>query len=388
MIAQRVKLLNPSVTLSLSEKAKELKDRGNDVISLSVGEPDFPTPLYIKEAGKRAIDENKTKYTPVAGIPELKNALIDAYEREQGYRFDPKEIIVHPGSKYSIFLAALTLVEPGERVIIPTPYWVSYPEIIRFAGGEPVFVPYWDKGSFDLRYDLFEEEIKKGVKLIILNVPSNPTGVIMQEKELVKLLEASLKYNFYILLDECYRRMLYDGHTFPSPLKLFPEAKSRLIVSGSFSKSYSMTGWRVGFTFAPAEIVKYMNRLQGHSTSNPPSMAQYAAVTALKEEKEEVNDMVREYQRRRDICLQLLDEIPGVETTKPHGAFYLYPCVEKALKGKYSSTEEFAKALLETRFVSLVPGEAFGTPGFLRISYAASEKNLREGIARMREALR
>ena len=387
MLNGRIKNLKLSSTLALVLKANELREKGKKVISLSVGEPDFPTPDYIKEAGIKAIKNGKTRYTPASGIKELKEALIDIYEKEQSYRFDINEVMVHPGSKFSIFLVANTILSEGDRVLIPLPYWVSYPEIIKFTGAEPVFVNSWNGNKFYYKYEDYEKEIKKGIKLFILSSPSNPTGIIMGKEELQKLLKAAVDYDFYLLIDECYRRIIYDGATYPSPLKVYPEAKERVIVSGSFSKTFAMTGWRIGFTFAPKEIIKYMGILQSHSTSNPATPSQYAALAALTEEKDEVNKMVKEYQRRRDLALELLNKIPQIKITKPEGAFYLFPYLGEAIKGKFNSTYEFSEYLIEKFHVVVVPGESFGLEGFIRISYAASEDDIKEGILKIAEAI-
>jgi aspartate aminotransferase len=388
MLNNKILKINKSSTLAIVEKAKELKNKGIDVITLSVGEPDFSTPEYIKEAGKKAIDDGKTKYTAASGIKELKEALIEKYKEEQDFEFSRKEIIIHPGSKFSIYLTANVLLNEGERVLIPSPYWVSYPEIIKAAGGEPVFVRYWDKNNgFEYSYDKFLPEIKKGIKLFILSSPSNPTGAIMKSEELKKLLHASLEYDFYLLIDECYRRLIFDSLEYPSPLKILPEAKDKVLVSGSFSKTYAMTGWRIGWTFANSQIIDYMGRLQSHSTSNPPTMSQYAALAAITKEKDEVVKMVIEYKKRRDIGYELLKKIKGISIQKPEGAFYLFPNIKEAINGKYKNTFQFAEQLLSKYHVAVVPGEAFGEEGFIRISYAASEKHIREGIGKIKQAL-
>ncbi len=388
MLNKRILKINKSSTLAIVEKAKELKSKGVEVIALSVGEPDFSTPEYIKKAGKKAIDEDKTRYTAASGIKELKQALIDRYKKEQGFEYKLNEIIVHPGSKFSIYLTAIVLLNEGERVLIPSPYWVSYPEIVKSAGGIPVFVNYWDKKEgFQYKFDKFLPEIKKGIKLFILTSPSNPTGAVMKADELKKLLEASLEYDFYLFVDECYRRLIFEGLTYPSPLKILPEAKDKVLISGSFSKTYAMTGWRVGFTFANLEIIDYMGRVQSHSTSNPPTISQYAALEAILNEKDEVFKMVIEYEKRRDLGYELLKEIKGVSIQKPEGAFYLFPNIKEAMKGRYDNSFQFAEYLLSKYHVAVVPGEAFGEEGFIRISYAASENDIREGIKRIKEAL-
>ncbi len=388
MLNKRILKINKSSTLAIVEKAKELRNQGIDVITLSVGEPDFSTPNYIKQTGKGAIDDNKTRYTAASGIKELKEALIKRYKEEQGVEFSLNEIIIHPGSKFSIYLTASVVLNEGERVLIPSPYWVSYPEIIKAAGGEPVFVKYWDnQNGFQYSFEKFLPEIKRGIKLFILSSPSNPTGAIMKGAELKKLLQASLDYDFYLLIDECYRRLIFDNLEYPSPLKILPEAKDKVLVSGSFSKTYAMTGWRIGWTFANSEIIDYMGRLQSHSTSNPPTISQYAALAAITQEKDEVDKMVMEYNKRRDMGYELLKNINGVMIQKPEGAFYLFPNIKKAIKGKYDNTFQFAEKLLSKYHVAVVPGEAFGEEGFIRISYAASEKHIREGIEKIKQAL-
>ncbi len=386
-INKRIAIISPSLTLSLVKKAKDLKDKGKDVVELSVGEPDFPTPEHIKEEGIKAIRENKTKYTPASGIKELKEAIIEMYKKEQGYEFSESEVVINPGSKFSIFASLLTLVKDGERVLIPTPYWVSYPEMVKIAGGTPVFSSYWDGEKFSLKYEFFEEEIKKGIKAIILNSPSNPTGAVMNKEELKKLLISSVENNFYILFDECYRKILYTDEEFPSPLKLLPEVKDRILIMGSLSKTYSMTGWRIGYTLGPEKIIKYISMIQSHSTSNPPTISQYAAVKALKEKSDTIDNMIKTYKKRRDLTFNLLKDIPGIKTDLPDGAFYFFPNISSAIEGKFKSSYEFTEFLLKNYYTVIVPGEGFGMPGFARISYATSEENIEKGIERIKKAL-
>ncbi len=387
MLNERIKKLKISSTLALMAKAEELKAQGRKVISLSVGEPDFPTPEYIKEAGIRAIREDKTRYTIASGIKELREALIEIYKREQGYEFGINEIMIHPGSKFSIFLIANVLLQEGDRALIPAPYWVSYPEIIKFTGAEPVFVNSWNGDNFYYKFEDYLPEIKKGIKLFILSSPSNPTGIIMKEEELLKLLKATIEYDFYLLVDECYRRIIYDGIEYPSPLRIYPQAKERVIISGSFSKTFAMTGWRVGFTFAPEEIIKYMKIVQSHSTSNPATPSQYAALSALIDEKDEIKKMVEKYEKRRNLVYSLLKEIDGIKITKPEGAFYFFPYIKEAIKDKFENSYKFTEYLIEKYQVVVVPGEAFGTEGFIRISYAASEDDIKEGISKIAKAI-
>ncbi len=388
IFSKRVENLNPSLTLSLVKKAKELKSRGKEVIELSVGEPDFPTPSPIKEAGIKAIREDKTKYTPASGIDELKEAIIENYKKEQGFKFEKDEVIVNPGSKFSLFSSILALVNPDEKVLIPSPYWVSYPEMVKIAEGKMVFSSYWDGKKFEYKYSMFEKEFKKGIKLMILNSPSNPTGTVIKETELKKILEASIEYDFYILFDECYRKIIYTDFPHPSPLKLLPEAKDKILIMGSLSKTYSMTGWRIGYTLGPKKIIRYISMIQSHSTSNPPTISQYAAIEALKGSDEEVSKMVETYKKRRELVYELLSSIPGVKTYLPEGAFYFFPNIEKAIKGKFSSSFEFAEYLLNNFYTVIVPGEGFGAPGFIRISYATSEENIIKGIENIKKALR
>lgn len=386
-IAKRLYTLQPSSTFIFMAKAQELKNKGIDVIDLSVGEPEVPTPENVKTAGIRAIEENFTKYTPTAGIAELRNLIAQEYSKKTGVTFEPKEVIVNPGSKFGLFLSALTLLDEGDEVIIPSPYWVTYPEQIKLCGGVPVFVPLLEgEGRINFKGEKIIPFINEKTKAVILNYPSNPSGSVIDEEGLKKLCELSVQRGFYIIIDECYRDIIFE-RDFPEALKLCPSSKNNLIIIGSFSKSYSMTGWRIGYTLASKEIIEKMEILQGHSTSNPCSISQKAAVEAIKNSSHHIEKIRELYLRKRNMGIELLREIKNIKVYPPEGAFYFYPDFSYYIKGKIRDTNDLVLYLIENARVVTVPGDSFGTPGFIRISFAVSDENLVEGIKRIKEAI-
>lgn len=385
--SKRLDVLQPSSTFIFMAKAQELKKKGIDVIDLSVGEPELPTPQNVKEAGVKAIEENFTKYTPTAGIAELRGAIAEDYSQKTGVTFDSKEVIITPGSKFGLFLSAMTLFDEGDEVIIPSPYWVTYPEQVKLCGAIPVFVPLIeDDGSINFKGEKIIPFITERTKAIILNYPSNPSGSVIDEKGLKRLCELSAQKGFYIIIDECYRDIIFERE-FPEALKLCPSSKNNLIIIGSLSKSYSMTGWRIGYTLASKEIIEKMEILQGHSTSNSCSISQKAAIEAIKNSSEHIKKMKEIYLKRRDMGIKLLREIKNVKVQPPEGAFYFYPDFSYYIGGKFKDTTELVLFLIENARVVTVPGDSFGTPGFIRISFAVSDENLVEGIKRIKEAL-
>ncbi|MGQ9619158.1 MAG: pyridoxal phosphate-dependent aminotransferase [Candidatus Aminicenantia bacterium] len=384
---KRVGLLQPSSTFVFMSKAQELKKKGLNVIDLSVGEPELPTPENVKETGIKAIKENFTKYTATSGIIELKKVIAEDYSRKTGVKFETQEVIVTPGSKFGLFISALTLFEEGDEVIIPSPYWVTYPEQVRLCGATPVFVSIVEEDRrIEFRGEKLIPFINDKTKAIILNYPSNPSGSIIDEEGLKRLCELSMERNFYIIIDECYRDIIYERE-FPEALRLCPEAKKNLLLIGSLSKSYSMTGWRVGYVLASKEIIENMEILQGHSTSNPCSISQKAAVEAISNSSEHLKNVREIYWKKRDMGLKLLAEIKNVKIYPPEGAFYFYPEISYYIGEKLKDSTELALYLIDSVQVVTVPGDSFGTPGFLRISFAVSEETLREGIERIKEAL-
>lgn len=386
-VSKRIESLQPSSTFIFMSRAMELKKRGIDVIDLSVGEPELPTPENVKVAGIMAIEENFTRYTPTAGVGELRSLIAEDYSRKTGVEFDAKEVIVTPGSKFGLFLSALTLFDEGDEVIIPSPYWVTYPEQVKLCGAIPVFVPLVEGGGkINFKGEKIIPYINERTKAIILNYPSNPSGSVIDEEGLKKLCELSVERGVYIIIDECYRDIIFDGE-FPEALRLFPSSKNNLIIIGSLSKSYSMTGWRIGYTLASKEIIEKMEVLQGHSTSNPCSISQKASIEAIRNSSEHIKKIREIYLRRRDMGIKLLREIKGLKIYPPEGAFYFYPDLSYYIGGKIKDTTELVLYLIDKARVVTVPGDSFGTPGFIRISFAVSDENLIEGINRIKEAL-
>jgi len=386
-IAERAKKIEPSATLSISARAAALKKEGKDVISFSAGEPDFDTPLVIKEEAKRAIDEGFTKYTPTSGTPELRKAISKKLERENGLSYLPQEIIVSCGAKHSLFNAILSLCNPGDEVLLPKPYWVTYLEQIKLAEGKPIFL---EPSPSTLTVKI--EEIKKALtprtRLLILNNPSNPTGVVWEKEELEEIAQLAKERDLIIISDEIYEHLVYDGAQIKS-IATFPGMKERTIVINGVSKTFSMTGWRIGYAAGPREAIEAMGRLQDHSTSNPTSISQRAAEKALTSDFTLVKEMVEKFNERRKLMMQHLREIPSVTFPTPRGAFYIFAnfssYLGKNYKGKpLNDSLQLTELLLEEAQIACVPGIAFGMEGYLRFSYATSEKNIEKGMERLK----
>ncbi len=386
--AERAKKIEPSATLSISTRAKALKKEGKDIISFSAGEPDFDTPLVIKEEAKRAIDEGFTKYTPTSGTPELRGAISKKLERENGLSYLPQEIIVSCGAKHSLFNAILSLCNPGDEVLLPKPYWVTYLEQIKLAEGKPIFL---EPSPSTLTVSI--EEIKKALtpctRLLILNNPSNPTGVVWEEKELEEVAQLAKEKDLTIISDEIYEHLVYDGAQVKS-IATFPGMKERTIVINGVSKTFSMTGWRIGYAAGPREVIEAMGRLQDHSTSNPTSISQRAAEKALTSDPALVKEMVEKFNERRKLMMQHLREIPSVTFPTPRGAFYIFARFSSYLGRKYkgkpiNDSLQLTELLLEEAQIACVPGIAFGMEGYLRFSYATSEKNIEKGMKRLKD---
>lgn len=392
MIAERAKKIKPSPTLAVDTKAKELKAKGLDIVNFGVGEPDFDTPEHIKEAAIKALKDGFTKYTPVGGIDELKEVIIEKFERDNGLKYSKENIIVSCGAKHSLYNIAQALFGPGDEVIIPAPYWVSYPDQILLNDAQPVIVNTYEEDDFMLRAEVLKEKITQRTKAIILNSPSNPTGFIYSEKALQKIAEIALKHNFYIISDEIYEKLIYDGEKHISIASFSKEIKDKTIVVNGLSKAYAMTGWRIGYAAGPVDVIKAMTKIQSQSTSNPTSIAQKAAVAALRGHQDCVEEMRKEFEKRRDYLVKELNSISGVSCKKPKGAFYAFPNITKILGKKaedmeINSSMDLSIYLLEKAQVALVPGSAFGAEGYIRISYATSMENLSKGIERIREAI-
>ena len=391
-LSNRLQRLAPSATLAMSQKSAEMKAQGIDVINMSVGEPDFNTPDHIKEAAKQAIDQNYSRYSPVPGYPELRKAIVNKLKGENGLDYSVNEILVSNGAKQSVCNTVMALVNPGEEVIIPAPYWVSYPQMVLLAGGTPVIVNATFEQNFKMTPEQLEAAITPKTRMIILCSPSNPTGSVYNKDELRALANIILKHNdLYVLADEIYEHINYVGHH--ESIAQFPGMKERSIIVNGVSKAYAMTGWRIGYIAAPEWIVKGCNKLQGQYTSGPCSVSQKAAEAAYVESQQCVEQMRQAFERRRDLIVSLARQIKGLEVNVPEGAFYLFPkCCSfygtTAPDGSaIGNSTDLAMYLLKEAHVATVGGDAFGDPDCFRMSYATSDENIREAIRRIAEAL-
>lgn len=380
--SQYVADMEVSSTLAVLMEAERLRARGIRVIDLGAGEPDFPTPDNVKAAAKRAIDENFTRYTAASGISELKQAIIKMMERDFGSAFDPQQVIVTIGGKQAIFNAMAALLNPGDRVLIPSPYWVTFPEIAKFLRAEPIFID-TEENDFLLTSDMVRRASQDGARLLIINSPNNPTGRVIPPDEFRRIVEVAAELDLWVISDECYSHFVYPPARRFSASQLPPELRARVMICGSFSKTYAMTGWRVGFGLGPAEWIRAMLKIQSHSTSNATSIAQRAALEAASGPQDSVQQMLEEYRRRRDWLIPSLNQIPGIECMMPEGAFYAFPNVKRLLGGRAKNSSELAKLLIEEAHVALTAGSAFGAEGYLRISYANSLEEIREGVQRI-----
>ncbi|PWT92859.1 MAG: pyridoxal phosphate-dependent aminotransferase [Blastocatellia bacterium] len=383
VVSQNVSRMQPSSTLAAAQAAEALRAAGADVVDFGAGEPDFDTPDNIKRAATEAMSAGKTKYTATGGTRELQKAIIGFYAKEFGTTYEPNEVMGTSGGKQGIFNAVVTVVNPGDDVLIPKPYWVTFPEIVVFAGGNPVTIE-TEETDFLLTPEQFERSITPNTKLLILNSPSNPSGRVIPPESFGRILEIATEREIYVVSDECYLRFVYSPARVFSAASLPAELKSRLVIAGSFSKTYAMTGWRMGYALGPAEWVKAMLKVQGHSTSNPNSIAQWAAIEAFNGPQDSVATMLGEYTKRRAWLLQALRDIPGIKCAEPEGAFYAFPDVRGCLRNGLSSSAEFAQRLLEEEQTVVTDGTGFGASGFVRISYATSMAQLQEGVKRIR----
>jgi aspartate aminotransferase len=384
-LAKRVKTLTPSSTLAITAKAKELKAKGHDVIGLGAGEPDFNTPDYILRAAKKAMDEGMTKYTPSGGIPALKEAIRNKFKTDNKLDYRLEEIIVTTGAKHALYTLFQVLLNEGDEVIVQTPYWVSYPEQIKLAGGVPVYVDSSEENEFKLTPEQLEAAITDKTKAVIINSPSNPTGVMYDKNELKELGQICLKHNVLVVSDEIYEKLIYTDEEHTSIAQISNELKEQTVVINGVSKSHSMTGWRIGYAAGPAAVIKAMTNLASHSTSNPTSIAQYAALAAYEEKEDNLEEMKKTFAERLALLYELIREIPNVTCIKPKGAFYLFPNVKKAAESNgFSEVDEWVSALLEEEKVALVPGSGFGSPDHVRLSYATSTEDLKEAAKRIK----
>lgn len=390
-LSDRLNRLAPSATLAMSQRSNEMKAQGINVINMSVGEPDFMTPDHVKEAGKKAIDDNFSKYSPVPGYLSLRKAIANKLKRENNLNYSASEVIVGTGGKQGVCNTILALVNPGDEVIIPAPYWVSYPQMVKLAGGEPIIVPAGIEQDFKVTADQLKAAITSKTKLIILCSPSNPTGSVYTKEELEALAKIVLEHNdLFVLSDEIYEHINYIGCH--ASIAACEGMKERTIICNGVSKAYAMTGWRLGWVAAPEWIIKGLNKLQGQYTSGTSSVSQMAALAAYEGDQGCVEDFRKAFQRRRDLIVSLAKEVPGLEVNVPEGAFYLFPkCSSYFGKtdGKHviNNSTDFALYLLEEGHVATVAGDAFGSPDYFRMSYATSDDNIIEALSRIKEVL-
>ncbi|NVN89569.1 MAG: pyridoxal phosphate-dependent aminotransferase [Desulfuromonadales bacterium] len=392
-LADRVNRIKPSPTLAIDAKAKALRAQGVDVIGFGAGEPDFDTPVAIREAAKNAIDAGFTRYMPVGGSEDLKDAIIAKMKRDHGLEYTREEVCVSCGAKHSLYNISQALIQAGDEVIIPAPYWVSYPDQVVLAGGTPVFIETDEKSVFKITPEQLEKAITPRTKALILNSPCNPTGTSYTVEELRAIGQVCLKYDFMIISDDIYERLIYDGLVFKNIAQVLPELKPRVAVVNGVSKTYAMTGWRIGYVCADKELIAAITKMQSQSTSSASSVAQKAAVEAISGSQEPVADMVKEFEKRRAYIVSRLNAMPGVTCFTSTGAFYVFPNFSsvygKSFNGKViSNSTEFADYLLEEVRVALVPGVAFGGDKYARLSYAVSMENIAEGMDRIEEAIK
>jgi aspartate aminotransferase len=383
-IAERISSISVSSTMKAAADAEKLRSQGVDVVDFSAGEPDFPTPDNIKQAAIRALDENFTKYTAAGGTMELKQAICERHKADFGTDYKPAECIVSVGGKHVIFNLTQSIINQGDEVVIPVPFWVTYKDVVNYAGGKCVFVNTDEDNGFTVTAAMIEAVLTPKTRMVLINSPSNPSGAVLDRQEFEKILHMCVKRGIYLLTDECYCHFLYEGS--PFSIASIPGSKDTVLVAGTMSKTYAMTGWRVGFGLAPTPLIGAMMKLQSHSTSNPTSIAQKAAVEAMRGPQDSVQQMLAEYRKRRDFVIGRLREIPGVHCAEPKGAFYAYPNIAAALgKNGIADTMQFAEQLLAKAHVAVVPGEAFGTDRHVRISYATSMKELERGLDRIHQ---
>ncbi|WP_192597967.1 pyridoxal phosphate-dependent aminotransferase [Sporosarcina limicola] len=384
-MSSRVKTLSPSTTLAITAKAKEMKESGIDVIGLGAGEPDYNTPDNILEAAYRSMIEGKTKYTPAGGLPALKDAIIHKLQKDQGLNYTRKEVMIGIGAKHVLYTLFQVMLDPGDEVIIPAPYWVSYPEQVKLAGGVPVHIEGSSAAQFKVTAEQIREAVTPRTKAIIINSPSNPTGMIYSREELVQIAEVCKEKDIWIVSDEIYEKLIYGEEQHISIAQLSDDAKQRTLIINGVSKSYSMTGWRIGYIAGNVEVVSAMTDLASHSTSNPTTTSQYATIEAYNGPQDTVETMRKDFESRLEQVYPQFVAIPGFKVLKPQGAFYLLPDVSEAAKNTgFANVDDFAAALLTKANVAVIPGSGFGSPDTIRLSYATSIDLLEEAIRRIR----
>ncbi len=381
-VSENVARMRASSTLAAMQAAIALRAEGHDVVDFGPGEPDFDTPAHIKLAAAEAMRAGQTKYTPTGGTRRLQEAVVGYYEREFGARVEPAQVMATAGGKQAIFNAVVTLCGPGDEVLIPKPFWVTFPEIVNFAGATPVYIDTEPTG-FHLKAEQVAEAITPRTRLLIINSPSNPSGRVISPAEFERVVAAAER-GVYVVSDECYLKFVYPPSEVYSAARLPAELRERLCIAGSFSKTYAMTGWRVGYSVAPAAWTREMNKVQSHSTSNPSSISQAAAVAAYESPQDCVREMLAEYRRRRDWLVKALGDVPGLSCLEPEGAFYVFPNVRGCYGKEVKSSADFADRLLKEAHTVVTDGAGFGTDGYIRISYATSMERIEEGVARIR----
>ncbi len=381
-LTDKISRISASQTMAVAEAARKLCEKGLDVVDFGPGEPDFATPENIKQAGIRAIEDNFSKYTSAGGINELKQAIVDKHARDLGSAYGIGDVVVNVGGKHSVFSIFSALVDEGDEVIIPTPYWVSFADITRYVGATPVFVNTLEADGFRLTSIMVEAAITPRTRLLIVNSPNNPSGAVLDDDEFIRIAKVCQSRGVVLMSDECYAHFLYDGRT-PFSIASQADLRDTIVIAGSLSKTYAMTGWRIGYALGHESLIKGIGKLQSHSTSNPTSIAQKAAVEALTGPQDSVRAMLREYGRRRRYVVDRLGSIPGIQCSEPGGAFYAYPNVSAAFESGVKDIVDFAVQLLEKHQVAVVPGVAFGTTDHVRLSYAASMEDLEKGLDRI-----
>lgn len=387
-LSRKAQAIEPSLTLAITAKAKEMKEKGIDVISFSAGEPDFNTPKNIINAAIKAMEDGNTKYTSVNGILQLREAICKKFKDDNGLEYNPSQIVVSTGAKQSLANTFLAILNPGDEVIVSTPYWVSYPELIKLADGKPVFVEGDEKSNYKFTKENLEKAVTAKTKAIVLNTPNNPTGTIYNKEELEVIADFAKKYNIIIISDEMYEKLIYDNENHISIASLSKDAYERTIVINGLSKSYAMTGWRIGYCATSEKIAKLMISIQSHVTSNVCSITQYAALEALSGPQDEITKMINEFEKRRNYMINRIESIDNLSIVKPKGAFYIMinieNCLGKEINGKIlNDSMEFCASLLENEKLAVIPGKAFGLNNYIRVSYATSMEAIKEGLNRI-----
>ena len=393
MLSDRARSLKPSATLAIAAKEKALRAQGLDIVGFGAGEPDFDTPVHIKKAAIDAMLDGFTKYTPVGGIEPLKDAIIDKFKRDNDLEYKRDEVVVSCGGKHSLYNLFQAVFQAGDEVIVPVPYWVSYPPMVELAGAQPVFVETHEQEDYQLTVEMLEKVVTPKTKAIILNYPSNPVGSIFYLENLQKIGKLAVERNIYLVSDEIYDKLVYDGYQHTSIASLGHPIRDITIITHAVSKTYAMTGWRIGFAAGPREIIQAMANIQSQSTSNPTTISQYAALAALKGPQDIVDTMVREFVKRRDVLVEGLKSIEGVTCYNPKGAFYVFPNFRAVLGRSYrgrkvNTITEFTEILLEDFHVAVVPGIEFGKEGYLRLSFATSMETIEKGLGRIKKAVK